>query len=111
LLAKEKLASAEATITGLTIPFQFNRLNIFWSSFYSFSEISKQLESYHIASDYALSFVHARGAFPIVKLYDVPNRVGGCCPWCPLWCYSSPCCSLDFCRPCTPLCSSTNFSR
>jgi hypothetical protein len=29
LLAKEKLASAEATITGLTIPFQFNRLNIF----------------------------------------------------------------------------------
>lgn len=29
LLAEEKLASADATITGLTIPFQFDRLNIF----------------------------------------------------------------------------------
>jgi uncharacterized membrane protein len=33
------------------------------------------VESYHIASDYASSFINARGAFLIVKLYDVLNRV------------------------------------
>lgn len=40
-----------------------------------FSALSSQLESYQIASDYAASFVNARGALPMVKLYDVPNRV------------------------------------
>jgi hypothetical protein len=33
------------------------------------------VESYLIASDYASSFINARGAFLIVKLYDVLNRV------------------------------------
>lgn len=40
-----------------------------------FSELSARLESYQIASDHASSFANARGALPIVKLYDVPNRV------------------------------------
>ena len=39
------------------------------------SDLSAQLESLQLAAEYAAGFVNARGAVPIVRLYDIPNRV------------------------------------
>ena len=39
------------------------------------SDLSIQLESLQLAAEYAAGFVNARGAIPIVRLYDIPNRV------------------------------------
>ena len=40
-----------------------------------FLDLSAQLESLRSAVEYAAGFVNARGAMPVVHLYDVPNRV------------------------------------
>ena len=39
------------------------------------SDLSTQLESLQLAAEYAAGFVNARGAIPIVRLYDIPIRV------------------------------------
>ena len=39
------------------------------------SDLSAQLESLQLAAEYAVGFVNARGDVPIVRLYDIPNRV------------------------------------
>ena len=39
------------------------------------SDLSTQLENLQLAAEYAAGFVNARGAVPIVRLYDIPNRV------------------------------------
>ena len=39
------------------------------------SDLSAQLESLQLAAEYAAGFVNARGAVPIVCLYDILNRV------------------------------------
>ena len=39
------------------------------------SNLSTQLESLQLAAEYAAGLVNARGAVPIVRLYDIPNRV------------------------------------
>ena len=44
-------------------------------SLLNFSDLSAQLESLQLAVEYAAGFVNARGAVPIVRLYDIPNRV------------------------------------
>ena len=41
----------------------------------NFSDLSAQLESLQLAAEYAAGFVNARGAVPIVRLYDIPYRV------------------------------------
>ena len=38
-------------------------------------DLSAQLESLRLATDYAARFVNARGAVPVVRLHDIPNRV------------------------------------
>ena len=38
-------------------------------------DLSTQLESLQLAAEYATGFVNARGAVPIVHLYDIPNHV------------------------------------
>ena len=37
--------------------------------------MSTQLESLQLAAKFAIGFVNARGAVPIVRLYDIPNRI------------------------------------
>ena len=44
-------------------------------SLLNFSDLSAQLESLQLAAEYAAGFVNARGAVPIVCLYDILNRV------------------------------------
>ena len=39
------------------------------------SDLSAQLESLQLAAEYAAGLVNARGAVPIVRLYDILNRV------------------------------------
>ena len=39
------------------------------------SDLFAQLESLQLAAEYEVGFVNARGAVPIVRLYDIPNRV------------------------------------
>ena len=39
------------------------------------SDLSTQLESLQLATEYTAGFVNARGVVPIVRLYDIPNRV------------------------------------
>ena len=39
------------------------------------SNLSTQLESLQLAAEYTAGFVNARGVVPIVRLYDIPNRV------------------------------------
>ena len=41
----------------------------------NFSDLSAQLESLQLATEYATGFVNAIGVIPIVRLYDIPNRV------------------------------------
>ena len=41
----------------------------------NFSDLSAQLESLQLAAEYAAGFVNARGAVPIVCLYDILNRI------------------------------------
>jgi len=38
-------------------------------------DLTAQLESLRSAVDHAAGFVNARGAFPVVCLHDIPNRV------------------------------------
>ena len=38
-------------------------------------DLSAQLESLQSAADHAAGFVNARGAVPVVRLLDIPNRV------------------------------------
>ena len=38
-------------------------------------DLTAQLESLRSAVDHTTRFVNARGAFPIVRLHDIPNRV------------------------------------
>ena len=38
-------------------------------------DLSTQLESLRSAADHAAGFVNARGAVPVVRLHDIPNRV------------------------------------
>ena len=40
-----------------------------------FLDLLAQLESLRSAIEYAAGFVNARGAMPVVRLYDVPNHV------------------------------------
>ena len=39
------------------------------------SYLSTQLESLQLALEHVAGFVNARGAVPVVRLYDVPNCV------------------------------------
>ena len=39
------------------------------------SDLSAQLESLQLAAEYAAGFVNARGAIPIVRLYDILNHI------------------------------------
>jgi len=55
-------------------PFNFT-FRILIISLLNFSDLSAQLESLQLAAEYAAGFVNARGAVPIVRLYDIPNRV------------------------------------
>lgn len=41
----------------------------------SFVDLSKYLDRLALAANYTAGFVNARGTIPIIKLYDVPNRV------------------------------------
>ena len=38
-------------------------------------DLTAQLESLRSAADHAAGFVNARGAVPVVRLHDIPNRV------------------------------------
>ena len=38
-------------------------------------DLTAQLESLRSATDHAAGFVNARGAIPVVRLHDIPNRV------------------------------------
>ena len=38
-------------------------------------DLSAQLESLRSAADHAAGFVNARGAVPVVRLHDIPNRI------------------------------------
>ena len=38
-------------------------------------DLSAQLESLRSAADHVAGFVNARGAVPVVRLHDIPNRV------------------------------------
>ena len=38
-------------------------------------DLSAQLESLRSTTDHAAGFVNARGAVPMVRLHDIPNRV------------------------------------
>ena len=38
-------------------------------------DLSAQLESLCLATDHATRFVNARGAAPVARLHDIPNRV------------------------------------
>ena len=38
-------------------------------------DLTAQLESLRSAADHATGFVNARGAVPVVRLHDIPNRV------------------------------------
>ena len=40
-----------------------------------FLDLTAQLESLRSAADHVAGFVNARGAVPVVRLYDIPNRV------------------------------------
>ena len=55
-------------------PFNFT-FRILIISLLNLSDPSAQLESLQLAAEYAVGFVNARGAVPIVRLYDIPNRV------------------------------------
>ena len=55
-------------------PFNFT-FRILIISLLNSSDLSAQLESLQLAAEYAAGFVNARGAIPIVRLYDIPNRV------------------------------------
>ena len=37
-------------------------------------DLSAQLESLRLAADHAAGFVNAKGAVPVVRLHDIPNR-------------------------------------
>lgn len=73
--AKKKLAEAETRIAGLSYisyssanPFSLNRLS-------SFADLSEYLDRMASAANYTAGFINARGVIPLVKLYDVPNRI------------------------------------
>jgi len=55
-------------------PFNFT-FRILIISLLNLSDLSAQLESLQLATEYAAGFVNARGAIPIVRLYDIPNHV------------------------------------
>ena len=38
-------------------------------------DLSAQLESLRSAADHVVGFVNAKGAVPVVRLHDIPNRV------------------------------------
>ena len=76
----ERLAKAEARITGetFTIIFCFfltSASKILITSSLNPLDLSTQLENLHLAADHAAGFVNARGAAPVVRLHDIPNRV------------------------------------
>jgi len=55
-------------------PFNFS-FRILIISLLNLSDLSAQLESLQLAMEYTAGFVNARGAIPIVHLYDIPNCV------------------------------------
>lgn len=74
--AKKRLSEAETKIAGLQhvlFPL-FNFLTLL--IIYLFvAELSDYVDRFIQAANHSARFVNARGAIPIVKLYDVPNRV------------------------------------
>ena len=76
---RERLAKAEARITGKTFTIIFCFFLTFASNTLITSslnplDLSVQLESLRLAVDHAVGFINARGAVLIVHLYDIPNR-------------------------------------
>ena len=55
-------------------PFNFT-FRILIISLLNFLDLFAQLDSLQLATEYAVGFVNARGAVPIVRLYDILNRV------------------------------------
>ena len=39
------------------------------------SDLTAQLESLRSAANHTAGFVNARGVVPVVRLYDIPNRI------------------------------------
>jgi hypothetical protein len=74
-----RLAVAKAIIMCeifITILCSFNlAFKILVISSLNFLDLSAQLESLRLAVEYAVGFVNTRGAVPVVRLHDVPNRV------------------------------------
>ena len=76
----ERLAKAEARITGETFTIIFCFFLTFASKIFITSslnplDLSAQLESLRSATEYAAGFINARGAIPVVHLHDIPNHV------------------------------------
>ena len=74
------MAKAEASIAGETFTIIFYVFLTFASKILITSslnplDIPAQLESLHLAANHATGFVNARGAVPVVRLHDIPNRV------------------------------------
>ena len=55
-------------------PFNFT-FRILIISLLNFSDLSAQLESLQLATEYVAGFVNTRGAVLIVRLYDIPNCI------------------------------------
>ena len=77
---RERLAKAEARITSKTFTIIFYFFLTFASNTLITSSLNPldllaQLESLHLAVDHATGFVNARGAVPVVRLYDIPNCI------------------------------------
>ena len=78
---RERLAKAEARIVGETFTIIFCFFLTFASKILITSslnplDLSAQLESLRLAADHAVGFVNARGAVLMVRLHDIPNRIG-----------------------------------
>ena len=74
------MAKVEARITGETFTIIFCFFLTFASKILITSslnplDLSAQLESLHLAVDHAAGFINARGAVPVVRLHDIPNRI------------------------------------